>query len=131
VDRDSLFDSPSSHKCGFKRPRQAWSFVKDWALDDYDREVVYEKIKSILTQSLDIAGSKIFIKPNANSIAGWQPKQAHYYFLSIFLFDTNRSFLFCRTMCHANPIRHPVLFGVHLLIDEAAVSNSRFLQPKT
>ena len=75
VDRDSLFDSPSDRKRGFKRPRLPWSLVKQWPLDEYDREVAYEEIKTIMTQSLDDAGSKIFIKPNANSIAGWRPKQ--------------------------------------------------------
>ncbi len=52
-----------------------WSLVKEWSLDEYDREVAYLpiEIKTIMTQSLDEAGSKIFIKPNANSIAGWRP----------------------------------------------------------
>ena len=50
-------------------------------------EVAYEEIKTILTQSLDEAGSKTFIKPIANSIAGWQLKQVSYAFLSIFLSD--------------------------------------------
>ena len=66
-------------------PRQSasavWSLVKEWSLDEYDREVAYEEIKTILTQSLDEAGSKTFIKPNANSIAGWRPKQVSYVFL--------------------------------------------------
>ncbi len=75
VECDSLFDSPSSHKRGFKRPRQPWSLVNEWSLEEYDREVAYEEIKTILTQSLDEAGLKTFIKPNANSIAGWRPKQ--------------------------------------------------------
>ena len=74
-DCDSLFDPPSSRKRGFKRPRMPWSLVKEWSLVDYCREVVYEEIKTIMAQSLNDAGSKIFIKPNANSIAGWRPKQ--------------------------------------------------------
>ena len=78
---DSLFDSPSICKRGFKRPRQAWSLVKEWSLDEYDREVAYEEIKTILAQSLDEAGSKTFIKPNANSIAGWRTKQVSYAFI--------------------------------------------------
>ena len=45
-DRDSLFDPPSTRKRGFKRPRMPWSLVKEWSLVDYDREVVYEEIKS-------------------------------------------------------------------------------------
>jgi hypothetical protein len=49
--------------------------------DEYDREVAYEEIKTILTQSLDEAGSKTFIKPNANSIASWRQKQVSYAFL--------------------------------------------------
>ena len=75
VECDSLFDSPSVRKRGFRRPRQAWSLVKEWSLDEYDREVAYEEIKTIMSQSLDDAGSKTFIKPNANSIAGWRTKQ--------------------------------------------------------
>ncbi len=66
VDRDFLFDPPSTRKRGFKRPRMPWSLVKEWPLDEYDREVAYEEIKTIMTQSLDEAGSKMFIKPNAN-----------------------------------------------------------------
>ena len=81
VERDSLFDSPSTRKRGFKRPRQPWSLVKEWPLDEYNREVAYEEIKTIMSQSLDEAGSKIFIKPNANSIAGWPPKQVSEAFL--------------------------------------------------
>ncbi len=34
-----------------------WSLVKEWPLDEYDREVAYEEIKTIMTQSLDEAGS--------------------------------------------------------------------------
>ena len=105
VDHDSLFDPPSTRKRGFKRPRMPWSLVKEWPLDEYDREVAYEEIKTIMTQSLDEAGSKIFIKPNANSIAGWRPKQVSCSFLSIFLLDTNSFFLYCRTMWHAAPSR--------------------------
>ena len=60
---------------------QPWSLVKEWSLDEYNREVAYEEIKTILTQSLDEAGSKTFIKPIANSIAGWRPKQVSYAFL--------------------------------------------------
>ncbi len=81
VERDSLFDSPSTRKRGFKRPWQPWSLVKEWPLDEYDREVAYEEIKTIMQQSLDEAGSKIFIKPNANSIAGWRSKQVSEAFL--------------------------------------------------
>jgi hypothetical protein len=81
VECDSLFDSPSSRKRRFKRLRQPWSLVKEWSLDQYYREVAYEEIKTILTQSLDEAGSKTFIKPNANSIASWRQKQVSYAFL--------------------------------------------------
>ena len=56
VELDSLFDSPSTRKRGFKRPRQPWSLVKEWPLDEYDREVAYEEIKTIMQQSLDDAG---------------------------------------------------------------------------
>ena len=86
VECDSFFDSPSTHKRGFKRPLQPWSLVKEWSLDEYDREVTYQEIKTILTQSLDEAGSKTFIKPIANSIAGWRPTQVSYVFpLNIFV----------------------------------------------
>ena len=83
VECDSLFDPLSIRKRGFKRPWQPepWSLVKEWSLDGYDREVAYEEIKTILTQSLDEASSKTFIKPNVNSIAGWQLKQVSYAFL--------------------------------------------------
>ncbi len=84
-DRDSLFDPPSTRKRGFKRPRYPWSLVQEWPLDEYAREVAYEEIRAIMAQSLDEAGSKIFIKPNANSISGWRPKQVSCSFLSIFL----------------------------------------------
>ena len=49
VARDSLFDpqSPSTRKRGFKRPRTPWSLVKEWALDEYDREVAYEKSRQL------------------------------------------------------------------------------------
>ena len=127
VDRDFLFDPPSTRKRGFKRPRMPWSLVNEWPLDEYDREVAYEEIKTIMTKSLHDAGSKIFIKPNANSIAGWRPKQVSYSFLSIFLLDTNSFVLYCRNMWHAAPSRRSILLLVHLLIDAAAVSNFDFL----
>ena len=109
VDRDSLFDSPATRKRGFRRPRQPWSLVKEWSLDEYDKEVVYEEIKTVMTQSLDDAGKKIFIKPNVNSIAGWRPKQVSYSFLSKRLIHSNSFFLYCRTMCHARPSRRSIL----------------------
>jgi hypothetical protein len=77
-ERDSLFDSPPkppSSKRGFRCPRQLWSLVKEWSLDQYDKEIIYEEIKAIMEQSLEDAGSKIFARPNSNSIAGWRPKQ--------------------------------------------------------
>jgi hypothetical protein len=128
-DCDSLFDPPSSRKRGFKRPRMPWSLVKEWSLVDYDCEVVYEEIKTIMEQSLNDAGSKIYIKPNANSIAGWRPKQVSCSFLSIFLLDTNSFVLYCRTMWHAAPILRSILLLVHSRIDAAAVSNSELLRP--
>jgi hypothetical protein len=67
VERDSLFDSTTSRKRGFKRPRQPWSLVQEWDLEKNDREVVYEEIRTIMGQSLDEAGAKSFIKPNAIS----------------------------------------------------------------
>ncbi len=84
-ERDSLFGPPSTRKRGFKRPRYPWSLVKEWCLVEYDREVAYEQIRAIMAQSLDEAGSKTYIKPNANSISGWRQKQAFDSFLSIFL----------------------------------------------
>jgi hypothetical protein len=109
-----------------------WSLVKEWPLDEYDREGAYEEIKTIMTQALDEAGSNIFIKPNANSIAGWRrPKQVSYSFLSIFLLDTNSFVLYCRTMWHAAPSRRSILLPVHLMIDAAAVSNFKLLRPRS
>ena len=35
-----------------------WSLVNERPLDEYDREVAYEEIKTIMQQSLDEAGSK-------------------------------------------------------------------------
>ena len=96
VDHDSLFDSPSNRKRGFKCPWQPLSLVKEWSLEEYDREVAYEEIKTIMTQSLDEAGDKIFIKPNANSIAGWRTKQVRVYQFYLpfnLLHDTN--IVFC------------------------------------
>ena len=130
VERDSLFDSPSNRKRCFKRPRQPWSLVKEWPLDEYDREVAYEEIKTIMQQSLDEAGSKIFIKPNANSIAGWRPKQVSEAFLLIFCFETNIFDLYCRIMWRAAPSRRSILLPVHSKIDAAAVSNFGFMRPQ-
>jgi hypothetical protein len=48
VERDSLLGSPSSHKRGFKRPRQPWCLVKVWSLDDYDKEFAYEEKSRLL-----------------------------------------------------------------------------------
>ena len=83
-----------------------------------------------MAQSLDEAGTKIFIKPNANSIAGWRSKQVSYSFLSICLLDTNSIVLYCRTMWHAAPSRRSILLLVHLLIDAAAGSNFELLRPR-
>jgi hypothetical protein len=84
-DRDSLFDETPTRKRGFKRPRLPWSLVKEWNLEEYDREVAYEEIQTILAHSLDAAGSKTYIKPNANAIAGWRAKQVSYLFHSFFV----------------------------------------------
>jgi hypothetical protein len=84
LEHDSLFDETPTRKRGFKRPRLPWSLVQEWNLEEYDREVAYEEIKTILGQSLDEAGSKTYIKPNANAIAGWRAKQVRY-FLHSFL----------------------------------------------
>jgi hypothetical protein len=81
IDRDDLLDSTATNKHGFKRLLLAWSLVKEWKLDQYDREVAYEKIKTITAQSWEEAGAKTFIKPNANSIAGWQVTQVSCFFL--------------------------------------------------
>jgi hypothetical protein len=83
MERDSLFDSTPTRKRGFKRPRLPWSLVKEWNLEEYDREVAYEEIKTILGHSLDEAGSKTYIKPNANAIAGWRAKQVSNFFHSL------------------------------------------------
>jgi hypothetical protein len=83
MERDSLFDSTPTRKRGFKRPRLPWSLVKEWNLEEYDREVAYEEIKTILGHSLDEAGSKTYIKPNTNAIAGWRAKQVSNFFHSL------------------------------------------------
>ncbi len=83
MERDSLFDSTPTRKRGFKRPRLPWSLVKEWNLEEYDREVAYEENKTILGHSLDEAGSKTYIKPNANAIAGWRAKQVSNFFHSL------------------------------------------------
>ncbi len=93
MDRDSLFNSTPTRQRGFKRLRQPWSHVKEWKLDQYEREVVHEEIRTIMGHSLDEAGSKTFIRPNANSIAGWRVKQVTCFFLFIFFCDINS--LFC------------------------------------
>jgi hypothetical protein len=81
-ERDSLFDESPTRKRGFKRPRLPWSLVKEWKLEEYDHEVAYAEIETILAQSLDEAGSKTFIKANSNAIAGWRAKQVSYFFHS-------------------------------------------------
>lgn len=43
VDRDFLFDPPSTRKRDFKRPRMHWSLVKEWPLDGYDMELPTKK----------------------------------------------------------------------------------------
>jgi hypothetical protein len=102
IERDSLFDSTPTRKRGFKRPRQPWSLVKEWNLGQYDREVAYEEIKTIMGHSLGEAGLKSFIRPNANSIAGWRVKQVSYFFHSIFIsFVILTISLNCRITCHA------------------------------
>jgi hypothetical protein len=131
IDRDSIFDATPSRKRGFKRPRKPWSLVKEWNLDEYDREVTYEEIKTIMAQSLDEAGEKSFIKPNSNAIAGWRAKQVSYFFLILFLYLTNSSF-HCRTTCLAKPsLRQTILSFVHLWNDAGALSNFEFLRPHT
>ena len=83
VVRDSLIGSSLSHKRGFKRPRLTWCSVKEWDLDDCHKEFAYEEIRTIMEQSLIDAGSKVFIRPNSNAIAGWRSKQVIYSFVCI------------------------------------------------
>jgi hypothetical protein len=102
VESDSLFDYPSSHKRGFKRPRLPWCLVKEWDLDECDQEFAYEEIRTIMEQSLIDAGSKVFIRPNSNSIAGWRPKQVIYAFFSIILdYKTNLCLVYRAELCVA------------------------------
>jgi hypothetical protein len=79
--------------------------------------------------SLDDAGAKPFIKPNANSIAGWRPKQVSFAFLSIILLDIKIFVLYYRTMWLAAPILRSILLPVHSRIAATAVSNFEFLRP--
>ena len=102
VERDSLFDFQSSHKRGFKRPRLPWCLVKEWDLHEYDQEVAYEEIRIIMEQSLIDAGSKVFMRPNSNSIAGWRPKQVIYALFSIILeYKTNLCLVYRAELCVA------------------------------
>jgi hypothetical protein len=80
MERDSLFESTPIRKRGYLRPRLPWSFVQEWDLEKNEWEAVYEEIRIILRQSLDEAGAKSFIKPNANVIAGWRSKQVSCFF---------------------------------------------------
>ena len=93
-ERDDLFETPTERKRGFKRPRQAWSLVKDWSLSEYDREVVYDEIKAIMEQSLDDAGSKPIAKPKPNSMAGFRIKQASRFTPLFLMANLNTDFLF-------------------------------------
>ncbi len=80
VDRDSLFDFTPTHKRGFKRPRQAWSLVKEWKLEEYDREVEYEEIARNPRRALlllvhlridaDAMSNFVFLRPR--SLSGWK-----------------------------------------------------------
>jgi hypothetical protein len=80
VDHYSLFESTPTRKRGFFRPRLPWSLVQEWDLGKNDRGAVYEEIRNIMGLSLDEAGSKSFIKPNANAIFGWRSKQVSCFF---------------------------------------------------
>jgi hypothetical protein len=95
VERDSLFDETPTRKRGFKRPRLPWSLVKEWNLDEYDREVAYEEIHAIMAHFLDEAGSKTYIKPNDNAIAGWRAKQVSYFFHSVLISFCGINNFFC------------------------------------
>jgi hypothetical protein len=80
VDRDSLFDFTPTHKRGFKRPRQAWSLVKEWKLEEYDREVAYEEIAKKPRRAMlflvhlkidaDAISNFEFLRPRSSS--GWK-----------------------------------------------------------
>ena len=129
IDRDSLFESTPSRKRGFKRPRLPWSLVKEWPIEQYEKEVAYEEIKTIMRQSLDDAGPKTFIRPNANSIAGWRVKQVSDYLLAICWVMALILILLCRIMWHATIPRRSILLFARLLIVAAAVSNFEFLRP--
>ncbi len=61
IERDSLFDSTLSSKRRFKCPLQQWSFIKEWSLEEYDREIISEEITAIMQKSLEDADSKVFI----------------------------------------------------------------------
>ena len=133
VERDSLFDSTPSRKRGFKRPRKPWSLVKEWNLDEYDREVTYEEIKTIMAQSLDEAGEKSFIKPNSNAIAGWRAKQVRYFFHSFLISFSVVPFIIflnCRITFRSS-IQRAILSFVLSWSDADAESNFVSLRPRT
>jgi hypothetical protein len=46
VDRDSLFDPPSTRKLGFKRPRMPWLLVKEWPRE-YDGRLPTKKSRQL------------------------------------------------------------------------------------
>jgi hypothetical protein len=100
VVRDSLLGSPLSYKRGFKRPRLPWCPVQEWDLDECDQEFAYEEIRTIMEQPLIDAGSKVFIKPNSNSIAGWRSKQVIYVFFCIISgYKTNFCLVYRAELC--------------------------------
>ena len=106
VVRDSLLGSPHSYKRGFKRPRLPWCPVQQWDLHECDQEFAYEEIRAIMEQSLIDAGSKVFIKPNSNSIAGWRSKQVMNIFFCIILgYKSNSYLIYLAELC-VPQIRH-------------------------
>ena len=132
MDRDSLYDETPTRKRGFKRPRLPWSLVKEWKLEEYDREVAYAEIETILGQSLDEAGSKTYIKPNANAIAGWRAKQVRYvvHFSFIVFCGFNNFLLHCRITFQSR-IQRAILSLVRSRSDAVAKSNFVSLRPRT
>jgi hypothetical protein len=131
IERDSLFDETPIRKRGFKRPRLVWSLVQEWNLEQYDREVAYEEIKTILGHSLDEAGSKTYIRPNANAIAGWRAKQVSNFFLPfLYLFVALIILLHCRITFQSSHQR-AILSFVRSRSDADAMSNFVSLRPRT
>jgi hypothetical protein len=122
VDSDSLFDSTSTHKHGFKRQLQPWSLVKKWSgclrrnQDNFDAVFGRSRFKNIYQAQFELHCK--------------MANEADELFLPLILCLLLTIFLCCRTMCPSlgAKSRLAIHLFVHLLIDAAAVSYFEFLR---